>query len=269
MTLSERISPSSIGTRRVLGWQSAPRAAIAALPAHKRLRIGAAWRFRMEQEHLAVGHFARLVYELAATGAEPVVLALLTRAASDEVRHFAICRDYAALFVDEVLPERLEGSARPVPRPHLARREQALLEVVETCCVSETLTGLYFTEMLARTTDPFARSLVESLLEDELHHGRVGWTHLTNACREGWGKPVVEAHLLELFERAVGSVLTLSASRREGDDLSMEALAWLGNDTGARIYREGLRDMLLPGLAAVGLDVGALREAAHTRGWLP
>jgi hypothetical protein len=36
------------------------------------------------------------------------------------------------------------------------------------------MAGVYFTDMIARTTDPVARGAVESLLEDEVHHGRVG-----------------------------------------------------------------------------------------------
>lgn len=268
MTLTERVAAHSVGSQRVLRWQDAPVDAIAALPEPKRARIGAAWRWRMQQEHVAVAHFASLAHDLAITGAEAVVLALVTRTASDEVRHFAICRDYAALFVRDVLPERLATTPPRTPWSDLAVRERALLEMVETCCLSETLTGLYFTEMHARTTDPFARTVVESLLEDEIHHGRMGWTHLTNACREGWGAAVVEPRLIALVDRTVGEVLRLSAARRERDDAAMEALAWLGNDAGAEVYREGLRDMLVPGFDALGLSTRALRDHAHEKGWI-
>ncbi len=270
MNVTPRISEHSVdGRRRALDWSQAPRAAIAALAPARRARIGAAWKFRMEQEHLAVSAFSRLTADLAETGADPVVLALTTRAASDEVRHFAICRDYAALFLGEgTLPTRLRGGPRARVRPDSALRDRTLLDVVEMCCLSETLTGLYFTEMHARTTDPFARTVVESLLEDEIHHGRVGWTHVANACREGWGRAPIETHLPELVDRAVGQVLRLSAQRRESDHPDMEALAWLGNDTGAAIYREGLRDVILPGLDEVGIDTHAIRRTAGDAGWL-
>lgn len=223
----------------------------------------------MEQEHLAVSAFSRLTADLAETGADPIVLALTTRAASDEVRHFAICRDYAALFLEDgALATRLRGGPRARERPAVDLRERVLLEVVEMCCVSETLTGLYFTAMHARTTDPFAKTIVESLLEDEIHHGRVGWTHVANACREGWGVAPIEAHLAEVIERGVGNVLRLSAERREADHPDMEALGWLGNDTGAAIYREGLRDVILPGMDEVGVDTRAIRRIAAEAGWV-
>ncbi len=266
--LTERVAAHSVGSQRPLRWESAPVDAIRALSAPKRGRIGAAWRWRMQQEHAAVGHFCSLAQDLVTTGAEAVVLALVTRAASDEVRHFAICRDYAALFLDGALPERLATTTPRLPWSELPVRERALLEMVETCCISETLTGLYFTEMHARTTDPFARTLVESLLEDEIHHGRMGWTHLTNACREGWGAAVVEPRLVQLLDRGVGEVLRLSAERRERDDPAMEALGWLGNDAGAEVYREGLRDILLPGFDEIGLSTTAARTSARERGWL-
>src|SRR5437773_12539645 len=55
---------------------------------HPQARVlGEEWRARMIQEHLAVGAFSELALELANTGCETVVLELVTRAASDEVRH--------------------------------------------------------------------------------------------------------------------------------------------------------------------------------------
>jgi hypothetical protein len=42
------------------------------------------------------------------------------------------------------------------------------------CCLSETITGVYFTEMVGRATQPTARAALESSLEDEIDHGRIG-----------------------------------------------------------------------------------------------
>src|SRR5262249_38789281 len=81
-----------------------------ALDAHKRAIVGKTWRERMRQEHLAVGAFAMVAQELAEEGCEPVVLSLITRAASDEVRHTEVCRRVAvALLGDEAVPARLRG----------------------------------------------------------------------------------------------------------------------------------------------------------------
>src|SRR4051812_10542422 len=81
------------GARRRVPWELLE---AEGLDARARARVGASWLGRMKQEHLAVGAFALLAHELAADGCDPVVLALITRAATDEVRHAEICRRLAA-----------------------------------------------------------------------------------------------------------------------------------------------------------------------------
>jgi hypothetical protein len=159
------------GARRILAWD---RLDAAALGARGRTIVGASWRERMRQEHLAVGAFALLARELAEEGCSSVVLSLVTRAASDEVRHADICRSFAVALMGEAdVPARFRGLPRVPMHEGATRAERVLYHVVEMCCLSETLTGVYFTEMIARTTDPVAREAVESLLEDEVDHGRV------------------------------------------------------------------------------------------------
>jgi hypothetical protein len=234
-----------------------------------RRRVGAAWRARMEQEHLAVGAFSRLALDLAEVGCDSVVLALVTRAAADEVRHADVCRRIAVrhLGEDEV-PGRLRGLAGFATRAAAATHDDVLLHVVEMCCLSETFTGAYFTEMLERTTNPMARAAVESLLEDEIDHGRVGWAYLAQVKRDGGGARL-DGALDELLFTAVKPVFDEATLYPEADDPQLEAHAYLSTAAARAVYAKTLAGVVLPGLDALGVQTQRARSLARAEGWMP
>jgi len=225
-----------------------------ALEPNKRAIVGKTWRERMRQEHLAVGAFAIVAQELAEDGCEPVVLSLVTRAASDEVRHTEVCRKVAvALLGDEAVPARLRGLPS-IPRHEGATsRERVLLHVVEMCCMSETLTGVFFTEMHARATNPVVRAALESLLEDEIDHGKVGWAYLASRARSGQLEGLAP-RLPELLERTIGRAIR-EAQAPEADDPEMEAFGYVGKTTSLGVFRRALGEVIVPGLETLGVDL--------------
>jgi hypothetical protein len=255
------------GARRVVNWAELD---ASSLSSSQREVIGSGWRARMIQEHLAVGAFALLARELAEEGCGIAVLSLVTRASSDEVRHADICRRFAvALLGEAAVPSRVRGLPK-VPMHEGARpTDRVLLHMVEMCCLSETLTGVYLTEMLARTTDPMARAAVESLLEDEVDHGRVGWGYLAERAQEGRGSlAVLSAALPPMLERTFARVLDAASRASDDDDPALERLAHLGPRAGGDVYRAALRDVIFPGFAALGVEVAASRALAESRGWV-
>lgn len=236
------------------------------LAADKRARAGASWRLRMEQEFLAVGAFATLVHEVAAEGCDPVVLQILTRASSDEVRHAEICRRMAQGILDAELPTRWKGVPSIPKHATATASTRVLLHMVEMCCLSETLTGVFLTEMLSRMPAGSPRNAVESLLEDEIDHGRVGWAYLA-ARAQAKELAGLDAALPAMLERTVGHVMTYAATRPEADDPAMEAVGYLGLSASEAVYRRTLRDVILPGLDQCGVDVRRLSRLAAERGW--
>lgn len=252
------------GARRTLAWD---RLDARALGARGRAVVGASWRERMRQEHLAVGAFALLARELAEEGCSTAVLSLVTRAASDEVRHAEICRRFAAALLGEgEVPARFRGLPSVPMHERATRAERALYHVVEMCCLSETLTGVYFTEMIARATDPVAREAVESLLEDEVDHGRVGWAYLAERARERRLGGLAR-ELPAMLDRTFGAVLGAAARKGARDDARLEACAYLGPRAGADVYARALRDVILPGFEQLGVDLGPARKRVAERGW--
>jgi hypothetical protein len=245
-------------------------AELAKLPLGDRGRkiVGASWRERQKQEHLAVGAFSLLARELAEEGCDAVVLSLITRAASDEVRHAEICRRYAvALLGEEAVPARVKGLPKVPMHPEATAADRVLFHVVEMCCLSETLTGVYLTEMLAHTTDATVRNALESLLEDEIDHGRVGWAYLKERAGEGRTKTLGQA-LPAMLDRTFRGVFEAAARVKEPDDEALEAGGYFGPKASADIYRSALRDVILPGFETLGVDLGPSRERALASGWL-
>jgi hypothetical protein len=252
------------GARRSIAWEALD---VGALGVRGRRTVGATWRERMRQEHLAVGAFSLLARELAEVGCDSVVLSLVTRAACDEVRHAEICQKFAiALLGAKNVPSGYRGLPKVPMHERASDSARVLFHVVEMCCLSETTTGVYFTEMLARATDPVAREAIESLLEDEIDHGRVGWAYLTQRVAARNVDGLAEA-LPAMLERSFGAVLG-GAGRAHADDATLERCGYLGAEAARDVYARALRDVILPGFETVGVDVGAARRRVAERGWV-
>ena len=231
-----------------------------ALPAAGRKIVGDTWLERMKQEHLAVGAFSLLAQELAQDGCDETVLSLVTRAANDEVRHTEVCRRMAvALLGKDAVPARVRGLPKVPVHAGASPEVRVLLHLVEMCCLSETLTGVYFTEMLARARQPAARAVLESLLQDEIDHGRVGWAYLAWRARDERLQGLTEA-LPAMLDRTVGRALR-SAERSPEDDGRMESYGWLARTAAMAALRRALRDVIVPGFETLGVDLSASREA--------
>jgi hypothetical protein len=245
---------------RAIPWESLD---VSALGAEERAIVGRTWRARARQEHLAVGAFSLLAFELAADGCEPVILDLATRAANDEVRHTAVCERMAdALDGASAVPIRHKGTPNVPRHPKAQPETRVLLHVVEMCCLSETLTGVYFTEMLARTTDATVRVVIESLLEDEIDHGRLGWAYLATRAREGRLSGLA-ASLPALLGRTIEKTLRDLASLPD-DTPSANAFGWLGRTRGTRAVRHAFREVIVPGFETLGVDLGRSRSAIES-----
>jgi hypothetical protein len=244
------------GSRRTIDWEVMQEAA-RALPETSRAVVGDTWRERMRQEHLAVGAFAVLTQELAAVGCDGVVLELIARASSDEVRHAEICgRMATTLLGDGRVPRAWRGLPNLPRQPGADVATQALLHVVEMCCLSETLTGVFFTEMHARATAP-ARGVIESLLEDEIDHGRVGWAYLAVRAQASSLDGLSRA-LPAMLDRTFGRVLR--GTERVEDNDAMEAFGYVRERARASIFRRALREVVVPGFELLQVDLSPSRE---------
>jgi hypothetical protein len=109
-----------------------------------------------------------------------------------------------------------------------------LLHMVEMCCLSETFTGVFLTEMLARMPEGSPRMAVESLLEDEIDHGRVGWAYLA-ARAQAKELDGLDDALPSMLERTVAGVMAYARKNPERDDTAMESVG-LPRDVRQRLH---------------------------------
>jgi hypothetical protein len=237
-----------------------------------RVKVGKSWSARMKQEHLAVGAFSMLATELAAEGCDPVVLSLVTRASCDEVRHTEICRKMAVGLLGEgKVPQRFRGVPSIPKHVDASVETRNLCHLVEMCCLSETFTGVFLTEMLGRIPAGKAggtpRMAVESLLEDEIDHGRVGWAFLASRAQEKNVAGLAES-LPAMLDRTMGWVMDWSRSNPEDDRPELEAVGYLGSTTSEAIFRSTLKDVILPGFARCGIDTRPVEAHARAKGWM-
>jgi len=251
---------SALEPTRAIAWKDLD---ASALSPEARKIVGESWRERAKQEHLAVGAFSMIGQELAALGCDPIVLALVTKASWDEVRHAEVCRKMAvAMLGENEVPTHWRGVPKIPAHEGASDEARVLLHVAEMCCLSETMTGVYFTEMLARATNPIARTAIASLLEDELDHGKVGWAYLGARKRDGTLEGLAEA-LPELLDRTVVRALVPRPDAK--DDSAMEAFGYLGNNASCEMILRAAFEVILPGFEAVAIDTSAARAHLNDR----
>lgn len=231
-------------------------------------KVAESWSQRAKQEHLAVGAFSLIARELAEVGCEPVVLSLVTRAANDEVRHAEICARMAACLTRQPFATaRYKGVPREPAHDGADASTRALLHVVEMCCLSETFTGVCMTEMLARATHPVAHAVVQSLLKDEIDHGKVGWAYLAERTRDGTVGDLATA-LPELAVRTMRAAMRPALASTETDEPELERWAYLAPSTLSRLYREAFTDVIARGFEHLGVDVEPTRARLRSLDWL-
>ncbi|MDX2087108.1 MAG: ferritin-like domain-containing protein [Kofleriaceae bacterium] len=226
------------------------------LTAPERARLAATWMRRAEAEHLAVSTFSVLAIDLVAARAPADVLSLCLRAGIDEVRHAEMCIRMAEIYSGERNLPPPGMSALP-DDPKRSRLHQALANTMLVSCVSET----YATTVLAATrdltTDPTALAVLTSIYSDEVMHARLGWSYLRHAIDVG-DRGVLDA-AAEMLPRALRGVANVVERERPAGDVT-DAVRTHGLMTPAEervIFSTCVRDVLVPGFAALGIPVGS------------
>jgi hypothetical protein len=212
-----------------------------------RVQVARTWQRRAHEELRVAMTFTGLCQELLATGADPDVLAVVSRAVHDEVRHAEVCRALACRYLRAEVPWPTGVPAEPARVATDA--VHAALRVVTLCCVTEAIASSFLEASLAGARSPSARIAVGDLLADEVLHARVGWTFLARQPQSV--RTAIDANLLTLAQPVVrgwcdiGRV-TLPEGAPEHGIPSMETtrLCTLG----------AMRDIVLPGFAALGFD---------------
>lgn len=241
---------------------------VVAMPAHDavidatepalRRAIGETWKRRAHEELKAAMSFTLLSRALLEVGAAPDVLARVTRAVSDEVRHAEALRALASRYLGEDVPwpppVHIEDEL-----PGLDPRRRAALHVVTLCCVSESIASVFFEAAHDAAVSPSARATLGLVLADEVEHARAGWVYLASTRDDGDRdvRESVQSSLATVTGAVVEAWFDFSAITLPHGAPEHGLLA---NDDVRRCVVTALRDIIVPGFAQVGLDVEALRH---------
>jgi hypothetical protein len=218
------------------------------LSEEQRAILAAYWFRRSEGELTSYIGFQHVLADLRAEGAPPVICELAERAVRDEYQHAVWCREWAIRFGH---PDSIATRARstdPVRFGGASERENRLLRIV-LCCFTETVGCIILRHVRMVVDDPALRRLNQRHLADEVQHSRVGWGYLATLTPD----------TRELVEPWLPKVLGfLPKVCCEGPELEREDLVPFGYFT-PRLLRaahdDAVRDVILPGLAHVGLRI--------------
>ncbi|HSO31211.1 MAG TPA: hypothetical protein VLT33_01810 [Labilithrix sp.] len=227
---------------------------IDATDAATREMVGLQWQERATAELRVASMFATMAREIFETGADPVVVRLVARAVSDEVRHAEVCRALARRYLARDVAWPPPG---PVPLPFHEPASEALrptLHLTAMCCINETIASAWLERSLSDATVPLARAALRALLADDIDHARIGWAHLASTAVSPAVRAQIAGWLPRLLEAAV-----LPWLRDPGLSSAPGAPAHGVPSAAATraVVLETVRDVVLVGLERVGVDTAS------------
>jgi hypothetical protein len=237
---------------------------VAALTDAERARLAGTWMRRSEAEYLAVSTFSVLAIDLVAAMAPADVISLCLRAGIDEVRHAEMCMRMVQIYSGEQkLPP--PGMSQLPDDPSRPKLHQALANTMLVSCVSETYATTVLSATRDLTVDPTARAVLTAIYSDEVMHARLGWSYLRYSIELG-GQGVIDA-AAQMLPRALRGVANVVEAERPIGEVT-PAVRDHGLMTPAEervIFASCVRDVLVPGFAALGIPVGtALDDYGET-----
>ncbi|MBX3186480.1 MAG: diiron oxygenase [Labilithrix sp.] len=225
--------------------------AVSALTPELRAGLATYWEARARSELRVSEAFRLLGEELAVVGVSAVVRDMIDRAVTDEVRHAELCRTLAATYAGRaVAPTRVTPVSLP-PFEGATPELRAALHVLALSCVNETIASSWLARCLQISRAPLARAVNRVHLREEVGHARLGWAHLasrnvTMQVRDKLGK-----WLRRILTANVPLWFTPDASLPE------EGVPHHGVPSRSetrRVVLDAVRDVVLPGVAEVGVD---------------
>ena len=164
------------------------------------------------EEHASIAAFARLTLHLLAVGAPPELVEKAHVASLDEIRHarscFALARRYGGAAQGPGpldVTDLFDAHGKPV----------GLAEIAALCaeegCVGEPLGVLLAEDTLARTSDPFVRTMLSAMVAEEAMHVELAW-RVVGWCIERGGEPVRAAVALA-FRRGIAAMRATKVRR--------------------------------------------------------
>lgn len=222
----------------------------------------ATWRERMVHEHHSAAVFSRLLPQLMEAEAPLELKTSVLRMGMDELRHAALCASVVEALGGSA---EVETSLATDPLPEHADcppAERALRNVMFVGCLSETVALALLTEEAELTTEPLIRRVTDQLRADEVLHAKLGWSYLGAIwpTLDARGRERTHAFLRRAFgylEARMHEAMPVGPERT-GDELEgMHALGLVDGRQARELFRETIREVIVPQLEAYGVDAAS------------
>jgi hypothetical protein len=227
-------------------------AAVDLLDPEPRSAVAAMWANRSAAELRVAAAFAAIAGALFEVGADPQVLAIVSRAVGEEVRHAEICRRIAS---------RYQGTPVAWPSPAAATLPQhegatpnvcCAMHMIGMCCLNETIAGAYLQSCFAAAEAPLAKAALSELLSDEIDHARVGWAYLASAPLSAETRDDIGVRFGPLRDATIRLWVTQNRSVL-GEGVPQHGL--ISHEAVERAVADSIETLVVPGLASVGIRV--------------
>ncbi len=237
-------------------WRDAIAIDVDSVPPALRLALARAWTEDARCEHAAVASFARFAIQLLALGAPADLVARAQRAMGDELRHARAFFGLASAYGDRpVGPGPLDTSDALADGTDL---EHVVVATVREGCIAETISLVQLATAQADARDPALRSLLATIVEEELEHVELAWSFV------GWALARGDARLHAAVAAAFAAAETAiprSPAIEIADASRSRARGRLTAEERSSTAHATLRDVVRP--CAARLLAGAPTTATH------
>lgn len=222
-----------------------------------RALVAATCARRAELELRGAAAFTVITQALIDLRADARIVDLAARAIAEEIRHSEIYLELGSSYsgTDAARPEivPIEVPQHRGAAPDLRR----VLHVVGMCSINETMACAFLELCLAGAQSKATRSALREVLADEIRHARIGWAYLASSGVNEGMRREVERWLVPMI---CGQ---LAGWWRQIETLPGGEVPAHGCPSGAAIEEAtigSLHHLVLPGFAAVGIDVTEARR---------
>ena len=215
-----------------------------------RATLAGIWQERGGSELRVGAGFTAVCQQLIGFGADEKVIEIATEAIRDEVHHAQIAIALAARYRGDAEQWPIgQDTTVPLFAPSEGKLK-ATLFVTAMCCINETLACSVLEAQLMAAKSPLARAGYQSVLSDEIDHGRMGWAHLSSTHVQADIRNQIGDWLPRLFQARLGELF--DPHPLPGQHLTAHGI--LTRKARQQVIGTGVLEVVLPGFKAVGVN---------------
>lgn len=220
------------------------------------------WTENAFNEYTTAAALGALIVELLKVQAPIEMVGLASQFAAEEMLHVELCARVAMELGGGGDFDVDPSTFVPPLAGHLTPMQRASELMVVLCCVGEALSFPLLAGSLRAASLPLTKAVLEQIVRDEAHHGRLGYMFLD------WAEPALDARerkrLGKVAEKAIATYLPLWRGRvpdRKGvtaEGFAVEhvhELGWMSISEYAQVAEPALREAIVEPMAQRGIEV--------------